>query len=130
MVDVPDAEAAPTEAYDRSRFKVRDPVSFVTAGRSYDLVVLSDTMEDNVGAMLWSGVRPVVLYERMGNERHIILHSDSIVLAGDQGGIFGTPMAVLSSVRTPGAFSITADRPDGGRSRLSSPVRATAIGRS
>lgn len=91
MVDVPDAEAAPTEAYDRSRFKVRDPVSFVTAGRSYDLVVLSDTMEDNVGAMLWSGVRPVVLYERMGNERHIILHSDSIVLAGDQGGIFGDP---------------------------------------
>ena len=90
-VDVSDAEAAPTEAFDRSRFKVRDSVSFVTAGRSYDLIVLSDTLEDTVGAMLWSGVRPVVLYERTSGQRRVILHNDSIVLAGDQGGIFGDP---------------------------------------
>jgi hypothetical protein len=90
-VDVPDAEAAPTEAFDRSRFKVRDSVSFVTAGRSYDLIVLSDRLEDSVGAMWCSGVRPVVLYERTSDQRRIVLHNDSIVLAGDQGGMFGDP---------------------------------------
>ncbi len=91
VVDVPAAEVAPVAAFDRSRFKVRDSLSFVTAGRSYDLVVLSDTLEEIVGAMLWTGVRPVVLYERSSDQRRVVLHNDSIVLAGDQGGIFGDP---------------------------------------
>lgn len=90
-VEVPDVEAAPTEAFDRSRFKVRDSVSFVTAGRSYDLVVLSDTLEDNADVPTWGMVRPTLLYERTDNGRHIVLKNDSLVLAGYEGGMFGDP---------------------------------------
>lgn len=93
VVDVPAAEVAPARAFDRSRFKVLDSLAFVTAGRSYELVVLCDTSEDLVDANLCYGVRPVVLYERTQDERRIRLHNDSVVLAGSQGGIFGDPYA-------------------------------------
>lgn len=91
VVDVPDAEAAPVAAYDRSRFKVRDSVSFVTTGRSYDLIVLSDTLEDNADVPTWGMVRPTLLYVRTDNGRHIVLKNDSLVLAAYEGGMFGDP---------------------------------------
>jgi hypothetical protein len=93
VVDVPAAEVAPAEAFDRSRFKVLDSLAFITAGRSYELIVLCDTSEDLADASLSYGVRPVLLYERTQDERHIRLHNDSVVLAGTQGGIFGDPYA-------------------------------------
>lgn len=93
LVDVPAAEVAPTEAFDRSQFKVLDSLAFITAGRSYELIVLCDTSEDLADASLSYGVRPVLLFERTQDERRVLLHNDSVVLAGSQGGIFGDPYA-------------------------------------